>query len=103
VTSFGVGYAVLAVNVVLDGVAFAYALRETKRGARARRRSIVQYIRRTTEPATATAMATATAAGETAVTAAGETAAMGAGATSAATVRPASALSPPRHSKTSSG
>jgi hypothetical protein len=55
VTSFGVGYAVLAVNVVLDGVAFAYALRETKRGARARRRSIVQYIRRTTEPATATA------------------------------------------------
>jgi hypothetical protein len=58
VTSFGVGYAVLAVNVVLDGVAFAYALRETKRGARARRRSIVQYIRRTTEPATATATAT---------------------------------------------
>ncbi|MCU1468545.1 MAG: hypothetical protein JWM72_4473 [Actinomycetia bacterium] len=55
VTSFGVGYAVLAVNVVLDGVAFAYALRETKRGARTRRRSIVQYIRRTTEPATATA------------------------------------------------
>jgi len=54
VTSFGVGYAVLAINIVLDGVAFAYALRETKRRARARRRSIVQYLRRTTEPATAT-------------------------------------------------
>jgi cation diffusion facilitator family transporter len=54
VKSFPVGYAVLAANVVLDGVAFAYALRETKRRARARRRSIVQYLRRTTEPATAT-------------------------------------------------
>jgi cation diffusion facilitator family transporter len=54
VTSFGVGYAVLAANVVLDGVAFAYALGETKRRARERRRSIVQYLRRTTEPATAT-------------------------------------------------
>ncbi len=54
VSSFGVGYAVLAVNVVLDGVACAYALRETRRRARARRRSIVQYLRRTTEPATAT-------------------------------------------------
>jgi cation diffusion facilitator family transporter len=54
VTSFGVGYAVLGVNVVLDAFTFAYALRETKRRARARRRSIVQYLRRTTEPATAT-------------------------------------------------
>ena len=37
VTSFGVGYAVLSVNVVLDGFAFLYALRETKRRARARK------------------------------------------------------------------
>ena len=54
VTSFGVGYAVLSVNVLLDGFAFLYALRETKRRARARKHSIVQYLRRTTEPATAT-------------------------------------------------
>jgi cation diffusion facilitator family transporter len=54
VTSFGVGYAVLVANIVLDGATFAYALRETKRRARAGRRSIIQYVRRTTEPAVAT-------------------------------------------------
>jgi cation diffusion facilitator family transporter len=54
VTSFGVGYAVLAASIVFDGVTFAYALRETKRRARLRGRSIGQYLRRTTEPATAT-------------------------------------------------
>jgi cation diffusion facilitator family transporter len=54
VTSFGVGYAVLAVSIVLDGIAFVFAFRETKRRAGARQRSIVQYLQRTTEPAMAT-------------------------------------------------
>jgi cation diffusion facilitator family transporter len=54
VTSFGVGYAVLAVNILLDGITFVYALRETKRRAGARNRSVLQYVRQTTDPAIAT-------------------------------------------------
>ena len=54
VTSFTVGYLVLAANLVLDSVAFAYALRETQLGARLRRRSLAEELRRTSEPATVT-------------------------------------------------
>jgi cation diffusion facilitator family transporter len=54
VTSFTVGYVVVAANLVLDGVAFAYAMREAKQRARARGRSVVQALRRTSEPAAGT-------------------------------------------------
>lgn len=54
VTSFTIGYAVLGIGVVLDGVSFASALRETRRRAGAHDRSVIAYLRRTTEPATPT-------------------------------------------------
>jgi cation diffusion facilitator family transporter len=54
VGSFGLGYAVLGVNLLLDGLPFAYALRETQLRARAQHRSLVEYVRNTTEPATVT-------------------------------------------------
>jgi cation diffusion facilitator family transporter len=54
VTSFRVGYAVLGVTLVLDAFPFWAALRETQRRANAQERSIWQYLRDTTEPATPT-------------------------------------------------
>ena len=54
VTSFTLGYGVLAAGILLDGVAFAAALRETRRRAREKGRSVPAYLRRTTEPATGT-------------------------------------------------
>ena len=54
VDSFAVGYLVLGSSFVLDGVAFVAALRETDRRARAQDRSIAEYLRGTTEPATVT-------------------------------------------------
>jgi cation diffusion facilitator family transporter len=54
VSGFAVGYAVLAVTLLLEGVAFAYALREVRRRARRHSESIATYLRSTTEPATST-------------------------------------------------
>ena len=54
VGSFTVGYLVLGANLLLDGAVFAYALRESRRQARARRRALSEHLRRTTEPATVT-------------------------------------------------
>jgi cation diffusion facilitator family transporter len=54
VTSFAVGYVVLIVSIVLDGVPFIVALRETRTRARGRGRTIRQHFRGTTEPATVT-------------------------------------------------
>jgi cation diffusion facilitator family transporter len=54
VGSFAVGYVVLGFSLVLDAASFAYALRETRLRARARRRSIGEYVRLSTEPATVT-------------------------------------------------
>ncbi len=54
VTSFTVGYIVLGAGIILDAVAFTAALSETRRRAHAKRRSVAAYLRRTTEPATAT-------------------------------------------------
>jgi cation diffusion facilitator family transporter len=56
ITAFAVGYAVLAANIVLDGVALAYALREVHQQAMARHRSLGAYVRSTTELATVTEM-----------------------------------------------
>ena len=54
VTSFTVGYVVLVVSIVLDGVPFIAALRETRARARGKGRSMRQHFRGTTEPATVT-------------------------------------------------
>jgi cation diffusion facilitator family transporter len=54
VTSFALAYAVLGAGIVLDGVSFRAALRETRVRARAKGRSVGAYLRRTTEPATGT-------------------------------------------------
>lgn len=54
VTGFVVGYVVLAITLVLESVAFGYSFREVRRRARARDRSIMGYLRSTTEPATTT-------------------------------------------------
>jgi cation diffusion facilitator family transporter len=54
VTSFAVGYIVLAITVVLDCAAFAYATRTIQREAQTRGLSLRGYLRRTTEPTTTT-------------------------------------------------
>jgi cation diffusion facilitator family transporter len=54
IASFGIGYLVLGASLILDGLAFAAALRETHRQARAKSRSIAEQLRGTTEPATLT-------------------------------------------------
>ena len=54
VASFGIGYQVLGASLVLDGLSFAAAMRETHRQARAHGRSITEQLRGTTEPATPT-------------------------------------------------
>ena len=54
VTSFAVGYIVLALTVVLDCAAFAYATRTIQREAQTRGLSLRGYLRRTTEPTTTT-------------------------------------------------
>lgn len=52
--SLAIGYVVLAITIVLDGVAFAVGLVSLRRQAAARRRSLRQEIVRTTDPADAT-------------------------------------------------
>jgi cation diffusion facilitator family transporter len=54
VASFRIGYLVLGASLILDGLSFAAALRETHRQARAQGRSIAEQLRDTTEPATPT-------------------------------------------------
>jgi len=54
VTSFAVGYVVLVISIVLDGVPFVVALRETRSRARGKGHSMRQHFRGTTEPATVT-------------------------------------------------
>jgi cation diffusion facilitator family transporter len=54
VSDYGVGYAVLAVSLVLESVAFLYSFREVRLRAHARRASVAAYLRSTTEPATST-------------------------------------------------
>jgi cation diffusion facilitator family transporter len=54
VTAFAVGYVVLIVSIVLDGIPFIAALRETRSRARGKGRTIRQHVRGTTEPATVT-------------------------------------------------
>ena len=54
VTAFTVGYIVLVVSIVLDGVPFVAALRETRARARGKGRTMRQHVRGTTEPATVT-------------------------------------------------
>jgi cation diffusion facilitator family transporter len=54
VTSFTVGYVVLAVSIVLDGVPFVAALRETRTRARVKGRTLREHFSGTTEPATVT-------------------------------------------------
>jgi len=54
VTSFTLGYIVLVVSIVLDGVPFLAALHETRARARGKGRTLRQHFRGTTEPATVT-------------------------------------------------
>jgi divalent metal cation (Fe/Co/Zn/Cd) transporter len=54
VHSFAIGYAVLGVTLVLDGIALGYAARPVRRQAAARRRSLVDWLWRTTNPAATT-------------------------------------------------
>jgi cation diffusion facilitator family transporter len=54
VTSFTVGYLVLGATLVLDCVAFAYAVRAMQPRGQTRRGSIVDELRRTTEPTAVT-------------------------------------------------
>jgi hypothetical protein len=54
VSDYGVGYAVLGVSLVFETVAFLYSLREVRARARARQRTVLAYLRATTEPATST-------------------------------------------------
>jgi cation diffusion facilitator family transporter len=56
ISTFAVGYGVLAANIVLDGVALAYALHELHGQALARHRSLRTYLRSTTELVTVTEM-----------------------------------------------
>jgi cation diffusion facilitator family transporter len=54
VSAFGVGYMILGVTLVLEGVAFLYSLREVRLQARAADTSVSAYVHSTNEPATAT-------------------------------------------------
>jgi cation diffusion facilitator family transporter len=54
VSDFGVGYAVLAVTLVFETVAFVYSWGEIRLRAREHRKSVGTYLSSTTEPAAAT-------------------------------------------------